>query len=142
MLIPFRTFRLMVGMGLIMLAVSWFGMGLRWRGRRETTRWYLWAASLSFPTGFVAVLASWFTAEVGRQPWVVNGLLRTKDPVTPSLTTADVMFSLLAYIVVYAVIYSFGFYYVYRLLRDGPAGGVAAALPRAAMAGAMRGAGG
>jgi cytochrome d ubiquinol oxidase subunit I len=137
--IPFWAFRLMVGMGLIMLAVSWFGIWLRFRGRLETTRWYLWIAFLSFPTGFVAVLAGWFTAEVGRQPWVVYGLLRTKDAVTPSLTTADVLFSLIGYIVVYATIYSFGFYYIYRLLRDGPAVEVAAALPGPAMAGAVRG---
>ena len=51
-------------------------------------------AFLSFPTGFIAVLAGWFTAEVGRQPWVVYGLLRTKDAVTPSLTTGDVLVSL------------------------------------------------
>ncbi len=119
--IPFFTFRLMVGMGLIMLAVSWFGNWLRWRGELDNTRWFLWVALLSFPTGFVAVLAGWFTAEVGRQAWVVYGLLRTKDAVTPSLVTGDVVFSLLAYIAVYAVIYSFGFYYIFRLLRDGPA---------------------
>jgi cytochrome bd ubiquinol oxidase subunit I len=118
--IPFFAFRLMVGMGLIMVAVSWFGVWLRWRGKLDNTRWFLWAAFLSFPSGFVAVLAGWFTAEVGRQPWVVYGLLRTKDAVTPSLATGDVVFSLLAYIAVYAVIYSFGFHYIYRLLRDGP----------------------
>ena len=55
--IPFFGFRVMVGMGLIMLAISWFGNWLRWRGRLETTRWFLWAAFLSFPTGFVAVLS-------------------------------------------------------------------------------------
>jgi cytochrome d ubiquinol oxidase subunit I len=137
--IPFFAFRIMVGMGLIMLAVSWFGVWLRFRGRLETTRWFLWVSFLSFPTGFVAVLAGWFTAEVGRQPWVVYGLLRTKDAVTPSLTTGDVAFSLIAYIVVYVTIYSFGFYYIYRLLRDGPAGEVAGALPGAARAGALRG---
>jgi len=119
-IIPFFGFRLMVGMGLIMLAVSWFGLWLRWRGTLDNTRWFLWVAFLSFPTGFVAVLAGWFTAEVGRQPWVVYGLLRTKDAVTPSLATGDVLFSLLAYIAVYAVIYSFGLHYIYRLLRDGP----------------------
>ena len=138
-LIPFLTFRLMVGMGLIMVAVSWFGVWLRFRGRLETTRWFLWIAFLSFPTGFVAVLAGWFTAEVGRQPWVVYGLLRTKDAVTPSLTTADVMFSLAAYVGVYLIIYAFGFYYIYRLLRDGPAVEVAAALPGTARAGAIGG---
>ncbi len=119
--IPFFSFRIMVGMGLIMLALSWLGFLLRLLGRLETTRWFLWAALLSFPSGFVAVLAGWFTAEVGRQPWVIYGLLRTKDAVTPSLTTGDVVLSLIGYIVVYAVIYSFGLYYIYRLLRDGPA---------------------
>jgi cytochrome bd ubiquinol oxidase subunit I len=138
-LIPFLTFRLMVGMGLVMLAVSWVGVWLHWRGQLETTRWFLWVAFLSFPSGFVAVLAGWFTAEVGRQPWVVYGLLRTKDAVTPSLTTSDVLFSLLAYIAVYTVVYSFGFYYIYRLLRDGPLTEVQAALPGSARANAIGG---
>jgi cytochrome bd ubiquinol oxidase subunit I len=119
-LIPFFGFRLMVGMGLIMLAVSWFGNILRWRGRLETTRWFLWGTFLAFPTGFVAILTGWYTAEVGRQPWVVYGLLRTTDAVTPSLVTGDVLFSLLGYVVVYAVVYSFGLYYIYKLLREGP----------------------
>lgn len=118
--IPFFAFRLMVVMGLIMLAVSWFGNLLRWRGRLQTSRWFLWATLLSFPTGFIAILTGWFTAEVGRQPWVVYGLLRTADAVTPSLTGGVALFSLLAYVVVYAVLYPFGFYYIYKLLRDGP----------------------
>jgi len=137
--VPFWTFRLMVGMGLIMLAVSWLGVWLRWRGRLEATRWYLWAAFLSFPTGFVAVLAGWFTAEVGRQPWVVYGLLRTRDAVTPSLKTGDVMFSLVVYIAVYAVIYAFGLYYIYRLLREGPAQAPEAVSPSRPLALAMQG---
>ncbi len=118
--IPFFGFRLMAGMGLLMLAVSWFGNLLRLRGRLESTRWFLWVAFLSFPTGFIAVLTGWFTAEVGRQPWVVYGLLRTKDAVTPSLVTDDVLLSLVGYAVVYALFISFGFYYIYKLLRDGP----------------------
>ena len=71
MVIPFFGFRVMVGMGLIMLAIGWLGNFLRWRGRLETTRWFLWCTFLSLPAGFVAVLAGWYTAEVGRQPWVV-----------------------------------------------------------------------
>jgi cytochrome d ubiquinol oxidase subunit I len=122
-LIPFFAFRIMVGMGLIMFATSWYGSILRWRGRLETTRWFLRCALLSFPTGFIGVLCGWFTAEVGRQPWVVYGLLRTKDAVTPSLTTGEVLFSLLAYIAVYGVFGSFGLLYIYRLLRDGPSEG-------------------
>jgi cytochrome d ubiquinol oxidase subunit I len=103
-----------------MLAVSWFGNFLRLRGRLETTRWFLWGTFLAFPTGFIAILTGWFTAEVGRQPWVVYGLLRTKDAVTPSLTTGDVSVSLAGYILVYAVFVSFGVYYVYKLLLEGP----------------------
>jgi cytochrome d ubiquinol oxidase subunit I len=118
--IPFFGFRIMVGMGLIMLAVSWFGNLLRLRGRLETTRWFLWGTFLAFPTGFIAILTGWFTAEVGRQPWVVYGLLRTVDAVTPSLTTGDVLLSLAGYVLVYAVFVSFGVYYVLKLLREGP----------------------
>jgi len=127
--IPFFAFRFMVGMGLIMLAVSWFGNILRWRGRLETTRWFLWGTFLAFPVGFIAILCGWFTAEVGRQPWVVYGLLRTIDAVTPTLRTGDVLVSLAGYVLVYSVVYSFGFYYIYRLLRDGPLAEEARAIP-------------
>ena len=119
--IPFFTFRLMAGMGLLMLADAWFGLLLLWRRRLEDTRWFLWVLFLSFPTGFIAVLCGWFTAEVGRQPWVVYGLLRTADAITPSLTGGQVLFSLIGYVVVYTVIYGFGLTYIYRLLRAGPA---------------------
>jgi cytochrome d ubiquinol oxidase subunit I len=118
--IPFFGFRLMAGMGILMLAVSWFANLLRVMGKLETARWFLWAAFLSFPTGFIAVLTGWYTAEVGRQPWVVYGLLRTKDAITPSLVGGDVLFSLLGYIVVYGLFVSFGLYYIYKLLREGP----------------------
>ncbi len=105
---------------MLMLAVSWLGNLLRLTGRLETTRWFLWLTFLSFPTGFVAILTGWFTAEVGRQPWVVYGLLRTKEAVTPSLVTGDVVFSLIGYVVVYVLFVSFGLYYIYKLLRAGP----------------------
>src|SRR5215472_10336916 len=120
-IIPFFSFRIMVGMGLVMAAISWGGLLLVWSGRLQSARWFLWAAFLSFPTGFVAVLCGWFTAEVGRQPWVVYGILRTEDAITPSLTGGQVLFSLLAYVAVYVVIYSFGLIYIYRVLRAGPA---------------------
>jgi cytochrome d ubiquinol oxidase subunit I len=118
--IPFFGFRIMVGMGLIMLAVSWSGNFLRLRGRLETARWFLWGTFLAFPAGFIAILTGWFTAEVGRQPWVVYGLLRTTDAVTPSLTVGDTLLSLAGYVFVYAVLGSFGVYYVFKLLHEGP----------------------
>jgi cytochrome d ubiquinol oxidase subunit I len=103
-----------------MLAVSWFGNLLRWRGRLESSRWFLWCTFACFPTGFVAILTGWYTAEIGRQPWVVYGLLRTRDAVTPSLTTGDVLSSLVVYVVVYWIFVSFGIYTIYKLLREGP----------------------
>jgi cytochrome d ubiquinol oxidase subunit I len=124
--IPFFGFRVMVGMGLIMLAVSWFGNFVRLVGRLETTRWFLWVTFLTFPTGFIAILTGWFTAEVGRQPWVVYGLLRTQDAVTPTLTTDNVLASLAGYLLVYAVFVSFGVYYIYKILREGPTAGTTA----------------
>jgi cytochrome d ubiquinol oxidase subunit I len=123
-LVPFYGFRLMVGLGLIMLGLSWYGVWLmarrRLRDPRRAPRWFLWATFLHFPSGFVAVLAGWLTAEVGRQPWVVFGLMRTVDAVTPSLSGAAVLLSLTAYGLVYALIFSAGTFYLYRLLRAGP----------------------
>ena len=71
------------------------------------------------PRGFVAVIAGWFTAEIGRQPWVVYRLLRTREAVTPSLSTADVAISLFLYVLVYGVVYAFGVWYLYRLIGGG-----------------------
>lgn len=118
--IPFFTFRIMVGMGLIMLAIAWAGLVIGHRGWTRAPRWFLWGAFLSFPTGFVAVLTGWFTAEVGRQPWVVFGLLKTADAVTPSLGADAALTSLIAFVLVYALIFSAGTFYIYRLLRVGP----------------------
>jgi cytochrome d ubiquinol oxidase subunit I len=91
-------------------------------GRLETTRWFLWCAALAFPSGFIAVIIGWFTAEVGRQPWVVYGLLRTAQTVTPTLTGANVLSTLVGYVAVYTLISSFGAYYIYGVLRKGPSG--------------------
>ncbi len=118
--IPFFAFRLMVGCGLVMLALAWIGTWLSLSDRIRTARLFLWATFLSFPLGFIATLTGWFTAEVGRQPWVVYGVLRTADAVTPFLTTPQVAVTLTVFAAVYALIFSFGTLYIYRLLRAGP----------------------
>ncbi len=119
--IPFFAFRVMVGCGLIMLALAWCGSYLQVRGALERSRLLLWGVFLSFPLPFVAILTGWFTAEVGRQPWTVYGLLRTADVVTPGLTVNTTMASLFFFVTIYAAIFSFGTIYIYRLLRAGPA---------------------
>jgi len=121
-LIPFLTFRVMVGCGLIMLALAWLGSWRIIKHRIEKSHWLLRCIFLSFPLPFIATLAGWYTAEVGRQPWVVYGALRTAKAMTPFLTARTVEISLAVYCVVYSFIFAFGTYYIYRLLRAGPAG--------------------
>src|SRR5712664_3110194 len=120
--IPFFAFRVMVGCGLVMLLLAWVGTYLSRKGRVEQSRLLLWLTFLSFPLPFIATLTGWFTAEVGRQPWTVYGLLRTADAVTPFLTARTVLISLIVYCAVYSFIFAFGIFYIYRLLRAGPGG--------------------
>ena len=128
-LIPFLTFRVMVGCGLIMLGLAWFGSWLIIRRRLEASRWVLRFIFLSFPLPFIATLAGWYTAEVGRQPWVVYGVLRTEHAMTPFLTAQAAATSLILFAVVYTFIFSFGIYYIYRQLRAGPGVSPVAASP-------------
>jgi cytochrome bd ubiquinol oxidase subunit I len=121
-IIPFFTFRIMVGCWLIMLLVAWGGSYLLHKGRIEQTRPLLWLAFLSFPLPFIATLTGWFTAEVGRQPWTVYGVLRTADAMTPFLTARTALTSLVVFCAVYSFIFVFGTYYIYQLLRAGPQG--------------------
>lgn len=118
-LIPFFAFRIMVGCGLLMLALAWGGIAFYATGRLERARWLQWAIFLSFPLGFVATLTGWFTAEVGRQPWTVYGQLRTADAATPFLTSPQVATSLAVFGAVYALIFAAGTVYIYRMLRAG-----------------------
>ena len=131
MIIPFFTFRIMVGCGLLMLLVAWVGSYLSVKGRIEQNRLLLWATFLSFPLPFIAILTGWFTAEVGRQPWTVYGVLRTADSMTPFLTARAATASLIVFCSVYTFIFSFGVVYIYRLLRAGPAGSLVRAHPEA-----------
>ena len=116
----FFAFRIMVGIGILMLATAWWGLWLRWRRRLDATRAFLNVCIAMIPAGFVAVLAGWTVTEVGRQPWIVYGLMRTRDAVSPSLTGGDVLISIAFYIVVYLIVFGAGIFYMVRLARAGP----------------------
>jgi cytochrome bd ubiquinol oxidase subunit I len=118
--IPFFAFRIMVGIGLLMLALIVASWWLRARRRLFDANWFLWVCMLASPLGFLAVLAGWTTTEVGRQPWTVYGLLRTTDSVSPSLTGVDVVLSLVGYGVVYLIMFPFGIAVMARIVRNGP----------------------
>ena len=117
----FFAFRVMVGLGLLMIAGGLLGAFLWWRGKLFDTRWYLTAVSYSWPAGFVAILAGWWVTETGRQPWLVHGILRTADAASP-VSGGAVLTTLILFIAVYSVVFSMGIYYINRLIEKGPAG--------------------
>jgi len=115
----FFAFRIMVGIGVLLIALGLVGAFLWARGKLFTTRWYLRAATFSWPIGFIAILAGWVTTETGRQPYVAYGILRTEHALSPvSATTVGA--SLVAFLLVYTIVFSIGIYYIRRLVLGGP----------------------
>jgi cytochrome d ubiquinol oxidase subunit I len=100
----FFAFRIMAGLGFLMIGMAFLGQWLRHKKRLDTSQWYLKLLIMTGPAGIVATIAGWITTEAGRQPWVVYEVLRTKDAVTPSLDATTVAISLIAVSVVYLVI--------------------------------------
>jgi cytochrome d ubiquinol oxidase subunit I len=117
--LPFFAFRLMVGIGFLMLLIAVVGQILQLRGRLWDAGWFLRLLPLAGPLGFIAVLAGWTTTEVGRQPWTVYGLMRTADSVSPSLTGSNVALSLALYMIVYLIMYPTGIALMAGLVRRG-----------------------
>ena len=117
--ITFWAFRVMVGMGLIMIALGLWGAALWFLKRVDGATLYQRALVLAAPSGFIAVLAGWIAAEVGRQPYVVYSVLRTADAVSP-VPAGSVATSLLVFMVVYAIVFSAGALYILRLMAAGP----------------------
>ena len=114
----FFAFRIMLAIGFFMIAAALYGAGLMLSRRLFETRWYLKVVSHAWWTGFVAVLAGWIVTESGRQPWIVHGILRTADAVSP-LPGAAVGATLLLFVLVYAVVFAMGIYYINRLINRG-----------------------
>ena len=121
-IIPFFAFRIMVGIGFLMLALVAAGLWLRLRDRLYNTIWFLKALKWATPLGFIAVVAGWTTTETGRQPWTVYGVMRTAHSVTPSLTGIDVLISLIGYMAVYLIMFPTGLWFVMRIVRGGVTG--------------------
>lgn len=117
--VVFWSFRIMVGLGFAMAGLGLFGLFARRRGTFYDNRWLHRAALAMGPAGFIAVLAGWVTTEVGRQPFVVQGLLRTADAASPIAAPA-VAASLVGFIVVYAIVMVFGFIYLGVLMNRPP----------------------
>jgi cytochrome d ubiquinol oxidase subunit I len=117
--IVFWAFRIMVAMGLAMVALGGWGLVVWALKKLDGARWYHRALVAAAPSGFIAVLAGWTAAEVGRQPYVVYGVMRTADAVSP-VTAGSVAVSLLVFIIAYAIVFSAGALYIFRLMARGP----------------------
>jgi cytochrome bd ubiquinol oxidase subunit I len=115
----FFAFRIMLACGFTMIGIGLIGTWLWIRKRLFATTWFLRPVGHAWPLGFIAILAGWITTEVGRQPWVAYGILRTADAASP-VTAAQVATSLAMFVAVYGVVFSIGIFYIYRMLRKGP----------------------
>ena len=117
--VVFWSFRVMVGLGMLMLALAALALLLRWRGRLYQSRFLQRFALVMGPAGLLAILAGWITTEVGRQPWVVYGVMRTADAVSAH-RAAPVALSLAIFVVVYFSLFGAGTVYGLRIIRKGP----------------------
>lgn len=115
----FFSFRIMVGLGMLMLIAGITGLWLAFRGRLFESRVYHRYLVAMIPSGFVAVLAGWITTEIGRQPYTVYGLLRTADSLSP-VSGPSVLATLITFVIVYGIIFGAGLYYILRIVRTGP----------------------
>lgn len=134
----FFAFRIMVGLGFLMIAAGLVGAYLWARGQLLKARWYLYPAQFLWPTGFLAILAGWWVTETGRQPWIATGILRTADAISP-VAFGAVLTTLVLFVVVYGIVFSMGILYINRLINHGPYGGavdVEEAVPSRPMAAA------
>jgi cytochrome d ubiquinol oxidase subunit I len=114
----FFAFRIMVGIGLLIIVIGWLGAWLWWRGRLFQSRWFLLPVAHCWWLGFVAIISGWLVTETGRQPWLVHGLFRTADGISP-VPGASIATTLALFVLVYGIVFSMGIYYINRLIANG-----------------------
>jgi cytochrome d ubiquinol oxidase subunit I len=118
--IVFFAFRIMVSIGMLMLLTAALGLLLLYRKTLFTNRHYLQFCRLMTPTGFIALLSGWIVTEVGRQPYVIYGILKTKDAISPSINYIQSAISLGCFVLIYTLIFGAGLYYLFKLVEKGP----------------------
>ncbi len=114
----FFSFRVMVGLGLLMIAAAWIAFAYRKSLASRPT--LLRGLTFMGPAGFIATIAGWTVTEVGRQPWIVHGLLRVDESISPGVASESVMMSLMLFAIVYSLIFAAFLYFVARLVNAGP----------------------
>jgi len=116
----YYSFHIMVGLGTIFIAVMGLSFILLHRGKLFTFRPLLWVLMLAMPLPYVANTAGWMTTELGRQPWIIYGLMRTTEGVSPHVSSGSAMFSLLGFMGIYTVLMLLGLFLIWREIEHGP----------------------
>ena len=113
----------MVGLGTIFIAILFVAVLLLWRHKLFASRWMLWVLMLAFPFPFIANTAGWMTAELGRQPWLVYGLMRTVEGTSLMVSAGNALFTLLGFLGMYFVVGVLFLFIVIKTINQGPEGG-------------------
>ena len=119
----YYAYHIMVGLGTFFIAIFCGAALLLWRGALYTTRWMLWILMLSVPFPYIANTAGWITAEVGRQPWLIYGLMRTSDGYSKNVSAGNSLFTLIGFMGLYTILGILFLFLIRRELDHGPVGG-------------------
>ncbi|MGH7235134.1 MAG: cytochrome ubiquinol oxidase subunit I [Nitrospiraceae bacterium] len=119
----YYAYHIMAGLGTILAAIMGGALLMLWRGRLFKTPWLLWLIMLSAPFPYIATTAGWMTAELGRQPWLVYGLLRTADGASPLVHSGTALFTLIGFLGLYLLLGLIFLFLVFETVRHGPAAG-------------------
>ncbi|HOJ37847.1 MAG TPA: cytochrome ubiquinol oxidase subunit I [Ignavibacteriales bacterium] len=116
----FQSYHIMVALGFLMIAISLLGVYLVWKDKIDKTNWFLKILIPSFILPHVANQTGWITAEVGRQPWVVYGLMKTKDAFSPVLDAGQVIFSIVLFTIIYLILLALLTFIIIKKVKSGP----------------------
>ena len=109
-----------MGLGTIFIALMLLAAILLWRGALHRTRWMLWLLMVSVPLPYIANTAGWMTAEIGRQPWLIYGLMRTAHGISPRVGAGNAWFTLIGFMGMYSVLAILWLFLIYREIERGP----------------------
>jgi cytochrome bd ubiquinol oxidase subunit I len=129
----FYSYHIMAGLGTYFLLLMGLAAIQLWRGKLADSKWLLWPLMLSFPLPYIANIAGWMSAEIGRQPWVVYGLMRTEVGYSKYVTAGNGLFTLLGFMGMYSVLSALFLVLIYKQIQKGPAP-VAVETPETAVA--------
>jgi cytochrome bd ubiquinol oxidase subunit I len=128
----YYSYHVMVGLGTIFIAIALVAGFLLWRRKLYSSKWMLWILMLSFPFPFIANTAGWITAETGRQPYLVYGLMRTPTGISPRVSAGNAWFTLIGFMGMYMVLGILYLFLMYREIDHGPEAGAGSAKGHAA----------